>query len=230
MSEKLTVTHRMDEMLSRWQQQQDRRASFLGCYSLMTKNMLQAIEAGRFIDAQWVGQLLNLFADYYFVALDKYEASEPEVPAVWRFVHDQTCNCSLNVIQDLLLGINAHINYDLVFTLVDMLAPEWETLTAEQRQARYVDHQTVNTVIAETIDTVQDTIIEVRSPWLDIIDRVFGRLDEMLLSRLISSWREDVWHDAVRILEAEDPLQQQEIRRQIELRVMRRAKQLVEFV
>lgn len=230
MSEKLTVTHRMDEMLSRWQQQQDRRASFLGCYSLMTKNMLQAIEAGRFIDAQWVGQLLNLFADYYFVALDKYEASEPEVPAVWRFVHDQTCNCSLNVIQDLLLGINAHINYDLVFTLVDMLAPEWETLTAEQRQARYLDHQTVNTVIAETIDTVQDTIIEVRSPWLDIIDRVFGRLDEMLLSRLISSWREDVWHDAVRILEAEDPLQQQEIRRQIELRVMRRAKQLVEFV
>lgn len=227
MSEKLTVTHRMDDLLGRWQQQQDRRASFLGCYSLMTKNMLKAIDDGRFIDKQWVGQLLQLFADYYFSALDKYESSKAEAPPVWRFVHDQTCGCSLNVLQDLLLGINAHINYDLVFTLADMLAPEWETLTAEQRQARYHDHQMVNKVIAETIDTVQDTIIEARSPWFDLIDRVFGRLDELLLSRLISRWREDVWHDAIRFLEAPDPHHRDRIRQEIEARVMRRARQLV---
>ena len=230
MSEKMTVTQRMDVLLGRWEEQQDRRASFLGCYSLMTRNMLKAIEAGRFNDEQWVARLLHLFAEYYFSALDKYEASKQEAPAVWRFVHDQTCGCSLNVIQDLLLGINAHINYDLVFTLYDMLAPEWETLTAEQRQARYQDHQTVNKVIAETIDTVQDSIIEVRSPWLDIVDRVFGRLDELLLSRLISSWRDNVWDDAVRLVETRDPRQQDEIRRQVEVRVMHRARQLVEIV
>ena len=57
MSRQLTVADRMDELLGKWQQQQDRRASFLGCYSLMTKNMLQAIEEGRFIDKHWVERL-----------------------------------------------------------------------------------------------------------------------------------------------------------------------------
>ena len=52
-----------------------------------------------------------------------------------------------NVLQNLLLGINAHINYDLVLTIYDMPAPEWERLTEEQRRRRFQDHCTVNVII-----------------------------------------------------------------------------------
>lgn len=221
------VVDRMNKLVTAWEKDGDRRASFLGCYALMTKNMLQAIDEGRFIDKIWVHQLLHLFADYYFRALDQYDHGSEDMPPVWRFVHDNTCQCSLHVLQDLLLGINAHINYDLVFTLADMLGPEWESLTPGQRQNRYQDHRTVNDVIGETIDVVQDSIIEPRAPWLDIVDRLFGRVDELLLSRLISAWREEVWKEAVRLVETSDRRRKMEIQREIEAKVMERAQKLV---
>ena len=48
---------------------------------------------------------------------------------------------------------------------------------------------------------MQDTIIEKEHPSLDIIDKLFGRADEYLLSRLISNWRDEVWKEAVELLE-----------------------------
>jgi hypothetical protein len=60
----------------------------------------------------------------------------------------------------LLLGVNAHINYDLVLTLVDLLEPEWKQLSAEQCQQRHSDYCHVNEIISLTIDIVQDDVLE----------------------------------------------------------------------
>jgi len=42
-------------------------------------------------------------------------------------------------VQNLILGVNAHINYDLVLATADMLEPEWSQLDEERRQARHDD-------------------------------------------------------------------------------------------
>ena len=130
----------METLAQQWQQRSDQRCFFLRCYALMTGNTLRAIEEGQFHDARWVSQLLHHFADYYFLALDAYECNATETPPVWRMAHDATLAPDTEVLQDLLLGINAHINYDLVLTLVDMLEPEWAGLSPEQRGQRYEDH------------------------------------------------------------------------------------------
>ncbi len=74
------VLQQMNEYVQQWEAARDRRSIFLGCYAMMTGNMLDALEAGRFADDVWVAHLLEHFAEYYFNALTQYEARQPETP------------------------------------------------------------------------------------------------------------------------------------------------------
>lgn len=217
------VTDRMQALVQQWVEASDRRAIFLHCYMLMTHNMLVAIDSDEFNDDEWVYTLLHRFADYYFDALNAYEQESPATPAVWRNAFDATREARTMVLQNLMLGVNAHINYDLVFTLVDMLEDEWAELSDARRSRRYEDHCHVNFVIGRTIDTVQDTVIERLSPQMDIADKLLGPLDEWLTSRLISHWRDEVWHNAVQILDAPEKEQCDRLCRRIEKTTLERA-------
>lgn len=198
------VFQRMSALVDEWEAAHDRRAIFLGCYRLMTRNMLDAIETGQFHDGEWVSQLLAHFAGYYFDALARYERHDPHTPRVWQLAFDATRDEAVMTLQHLLLGVNAHINFDLIFALVDQLAPEWADLSAAQRAERHADHELVNRIIGETVDAVQDQVIERHSPWFDLVDKALGPVDEWLTSHLIAHWREEVWDNAVRYLELDD--------------------------
>jgi hypothetical protein len=217
------VTDRMQSLIQQMENASDRRAIFLRCYLLMTQNMLKAIEVGEFTDPSWVSTLLDRFADYYFDALNAYELNSPATPAVWRLTHRAAGRSETLVLQNLLLGINAHINYDLVLTLVEMLEPEWRKLALQQREERYADHCHVNHIIGQTIDTVQDEVVEDYSPLLDVVDKMMGRIDEWLISRLITDWRDEVWDEAIHMLETADPDERQRLRQQIEEAALKRA-------
>jgi hypothetical protein len=119
--------------------------------------------------------------------------------------HNASFEPGVTPLQKLLLGVNAHINYDLVLTLVDLLKPEWPQITEERQGMRYTDHCMVNEVIARTIDAVQDDILEPAMPVMDIFDKLLGPLDELIISRLIIRWRENVWKHSVGILNSGHP-------------------------
>ena len=221
MAEEKPVLRRMTALVDQWEAAHDRRAVFLGCYRLMTRNMLDAIDAGRFQDAVWVSRLLHRFADYYFAALDRSDQTSPDTPAVWRLAFDATRDEDVTTLQHLLLGVNAHINFDLVFALSDLLMPEWAGLTEHQRIQRHADHELVNRIIGETVDAVQDQVIDRHSPWYDFVDKLLGPVDEWLTSRLISRWREEVWENAVCYLEAATPEERAVLRQRIEQQALR---------
>jgi hypothetical protein len=215
------VPQRMTTLIDQWEATHDRRAIFLGCYRLMTRNMLDAIEVGRFHDGVWVSHLLHRFADYYFAALDRFEQDEPNTPPVWKLAFDATRDENVMTLQHLLLGVNAHINHDLVFSLYDLLQAEWAAATPDQRAQRHADHELVNRIIGETVDAVQDQIVERYSPWFDFVDKLLGPVDEWLTSRLISHWREEVWENAVCYLEAATLEERETLRQRIEEQAMR---------
>lgn len=218
------VVDRMEILVRQWEKQGDRRAIFLSCYLLMTRNMLIAIEKDEFGDSNWVKQLLNRFADYYFIALEAYENEHPETPVVWKFTMEEAKKERSFVLQNLLLGVNAHINYDLVYTLEELLAVEWGSMSETERAIRYSDHCQVNDVIRRTIDSVQDTIIEKRVPQLDLIDKAFGPLDEWSTSWLIGRWRDEVWENALKLLETKEKKERMMLQRVLEKDAMGRAK------
>ncbi len=215
------VLHRMTTLVDQWEAAHDRRAIFLGCYRLMTRNMLDGIEAGRFHDGAWVSRLLERFADYYFVALDHFEQDKTSTPAVWKLAFDAARDEKVMTLQHLLLGVNAHINHDLVFSLYDLLESEWAAASPEQRAKRHADHEMVNHIIGETTDAVQDQVVEQFSPWVEFFDKVLGPVDEWMTSQLLSHWREEVWDHAVRYLELATPEERAELRAHIEQHAMR---------
>jgi hypothetical protein len=180
----------------------DARESFLSCYQMMTCNMLAAIDRSEFNDGEWVYSLLQHFAEYYFDALSSYEHNVPTTPAVWRRAFEVAAQPGTLALQNLLLGVNAHINYDLIFTLADMLEPDWSQLSLDERQGRYDDYTHVNAIIAQTIDAVQEQILAPDAETLAWIDRLSGPLDELVVAKLLSGWREDVWERAMQLLDA----------------------------
>jgi len=196
------LVDKMDSLAKEWEMREDNRGIFLRCYCMMTANMVAALEANRFRDADWVERLLHRFAEYYFEALACFDCGEA-VPQVWQQVHKAAERDDLHVIQHLFLGVNAHINYDLVLTLYEMLQPEWATLSEQGKTRRYQDHMLVNTIIGETIDKVQDEVVEKYAPKMDLIDKLMGRMDEKLITGMISRWRKSVWDRTQQLLQSQ---------------------------
>lgn len=223
----IQTTKRMDSLIDQWQRRKDRRVDFLRCYRLMTGNMLLAIKKGEFHDGPWVRQLLDHFADYYFAALTNYEEHRPETPVVWSSAHRAAVKPETLILQNLLLGINAHINYDLVLTLYDILSPEWDALSPTARRQRYEDHRHVNAVIGRTVDAVQDSIVEPKEPFMEIVDILLGPVDEWTASLMIRKWREEVWRHALQMLAAQDETERETLRRQVETLTLHRARAIL---
>lgn len=227
MSEPNDALQRMHVQLEQWKLCSDRRSVFLECYSMMTANMLRAIDAGEFHDALWVRRLLEHFATYYFNALQAYETDQPQTPHIWRQTFDCARQPDSQALQNLLLGVNAHINYDLVLAVSDLLDPEWAGLDEQTRRQRYEDHCHVNEIIARTVDAVQDSILEPGSLPMQLVDIVFGRVDEWLISRLIEGWREQVWELAVQRISAPDADSREAQRLEVESGCMRLSQRIL---
>lgn len=217
----------MDAQIAAWEPGGDRRFVFLKCYRMMTGNVLAAIDAGEFSHGIWVDSLLQRFAGYYFEALELYQHGSAKTPLIWQYTFEKTAGGRLNVLQQLFLGVNAHINYDLVFTIEEMLRPLWTNLNEQERQAYRADHSHINDVIYRTIDAVQDEVVEKLSPWLDAVDVLLGRLDERLIAGLISGWRSEVWEHSRALLETSNSEDRDRLCRSLEERVMKKARKIV---
>lgn len=212
---------RMQEHIDRWGQTGDKRAVFLSCYALMTRNLLEALDSGEFHDGVWVSRLLDHFAGYYFDALEAYETGIESTPGVWRCAHDAARRPGASALRLLLLGVNAHINYDLVLAVADLLEPEWQTLSEDDQRSRYEDYCHVNDIISRTIDSVQDGILEPNAPVMAAVDTLLGPVDEWLISRGITRWRSKVWEHAIRRVEARQDAAREALRQQVEDAAMR---------
>lgn len=222
------LTNRMEQQITTWEYQGDRRVIFLKCYALMTHNMIQAVANQRFRDPAWVQLLIYDFAEYYFEARERYDTQHPALLNVWRRAFDLALQPTTPAIQNLLMGVNAHINCDLVLVLDDLLSPEWAQLDLTTRETRYHDYCLVNDVIGETINCVQDQVIKPYARLMAVVDFVLGPLDEWCTAQLITNWRADVWQRALAIIEAAEPSQRQERRRATDAIALQRIELLID--
>jgi hypothetical protein len=108
-----------------------------------------------------------------------------------------------------------------------MLEPEWASLSPDQRRQRYEDHCRVNTIIAATVDSVQDQVVTPDSRWLGIVDWALGPLDEHMAARLIRRWREEVWQQAMQMLATADPDERADLRRLLADQSLERSQQIL---
>ncbi|KTG29756.1 DUF5995 family protein [Haloferax profundi] len=172
-------------------EREDRRAAFLTIYARVTAEVHDGLAHDTFDDPAWVAEYLVTFADHYRRAFHAFERGVlDEVPDPWRLSFETSLRGDALVTQDVLLGINAHVNYDLALALSEVgIDPD--------RRRKYADHRRINRVLRSLVDDEQDLIAARYADGVADIDESLGRLDETLSFLTLREGRRNAWRGAV---------------------------------
>lgn len=136
---------------------------FPALYSRVTTRIGASIEAGAFADGPGIDRFATGFASHYVDAARDHPRSSICWQACWNVAADRR----LLIVQHLLLGINAHVNYDLSRAVVEV-ADERGDLPSIRH-----DFDVVNDVLADTYtDVIKD--LDRVSRWVNGAARLGG--------------------------------------------------------
>ena len=176
----------------------DKRAIFLRLYYIMTLEVHAAINgcgdyAHRqiFIDPEWVRRLSGRFSTKYFESLPPDNRSR-----AWRYADTVAKSPRSSVVENAVLGINAHINFDLPRAIAENLDPA-ELGDYRKLQLRKFDHDQVNNLLIRVLDQIQKTLAASYEPGIAVADAFMGNLDERMSGRALKYYRERVWWNAL---------------------------------
>jgi Family of unknown function (DUF5995) len=141
----------------------DASGYFPALYARVTDRVGASIDAGGFQDGPGLDRFATGFAAHYVAAAGDH----PHGPRCWQASWNVAADQRLLIVQHLLLGINAHVNYDLPRAVVE-IADERGDLASIRH-----DFDAVNDVLASTyVDVVKD--LDRVSRWVNGAARLGG--------------------------------------------------------
>ena len=125
----------------------DASGYFPALYSRVTERIGVSIEDGTFEDGPRLDRFATRFASHYVAAAHDHSSG----PRCWQACWNVAADPRLLIVQHLLLGINAHVNYDLPRAVVEVADERGDLLSIRH------DFDAVNDVLAATyVDVVKD--------------------------------------------------------------------------
>jgi len=178
------VIEQLTDIIDRSRREGSRLGYFAALYRKVTIQVKEGIAQGRFEKGPRMERLDVTFANRYLTALDQYRRSEP-LSRCWRVAFEAASRWRPLILQQLLLGMNAHINFDLGIAAAQ-IAPGDELPSLRH------DFDQINNILASLVNQVQDEINEV-SPWLAVLDHIGGRTDEVIINFSMDKARAHAW-------------------------------------
>jgi hypothetical protein len=189
---------RMDDVLTALEADRDPGRFFLGTYLRTTRAVAAALEAGTFEDDDWVARWDVDFAGLYLDALDAHRGDPARPPAPWRLAFG--AKPGLPPEAHVLLGMNAHINFDLPQSLVRMSPPE-DFAVAACLELRRRDHERIDGVLAARV-AEEDLALELAGGRRTLLDRVLAPANRVASRLFLRESRRKVWANAHALHEA----------------------------
>jgi hypothetical protein len=123
---------------------------FSHLYVVITENVQEKINGGRFFaDNEYLTALDVAFANRYLDAVRAHTRGET-APEVWRLLFDVPADGEILPIQLAMAGVNAHINLDLAFAVVNACHElDRKDIDSGWQKA---DYDKVNAIFAEEMD------------------------------------------------------------------------------
>ena len=189
----------------------DHRAVFATTYLILTKELKQALKRDpRFFEQpKFFFREDALFANFYFDAFRAYKRDKP-APDAWEVAFDTAATGDANGAQDMLLGINAHVQNDLPFVIA--------ALGARNRagESRKPDHDKVNRILTKGYEPIVRAVRDRYDPILSLTNASWHPIDDVAGLQVVKSWREGAWRNAERLLNARSKAEQTQVAQQIE--------------
>ncbi len=189
----------------------DHRAVFATTYLVLTRALRQMTreDPKLFPHPKYLYAEDALFADVYFRTFRGYNLGAKVAPA-WHVAFQAAASGNANGAQDMLLGINAHVQNDMPFVVAAL------GLRNKKGGSRKKEHDAVNKVLNRAYQPVVDAITHRFDPLVGITNSSATPLDDFAGLELVRAWREVVWRNAERLANAKTKAEREQIAGQIQ--------------
>jgi len=184
------VIAQLDDIIARSIREQSRLGYFAALYRKVTVKVKEGIAEGRFEDGPRMERLDVTFANRYLTALNQFRRGQQptqcwlvsfKAAAAWRPI----------ILQDLLLGMNAHINFDLGIAAA-------EVCPGDELPSLQHDFDEINNILAALVGQVESEINEV-SPWINFLDHIDPKADTAIVNFSMDKARACAWDLATKL-------------------------------
>jgi hypothetical protein len=178
------VLAELDQLIHWAREERSRLGFFATLYRNVTIKVKEGIAAGAFEDGVRMEKLDVTFANRYLAALQSFRRGEP-LSRCWLVAFKLTSAWPPIILQHLLIGMNAHINFDLGIA-AQAVAPGAELPSLEH------DFNVINGILASLIVKVRSDVEEV-SPWIKFLDRIDPSSEDALIKFSLDKARASAW-------------------------------------
>jgi hypothetical protein len=188
----------------------DHRGVFATTYLELTGQLRDTLRVRPrfFNDSKYLYTEDALFANVYINTLNAYDRGRP-VPAAWQIAFDTAKSSDVNAAQDMLLGINAHVQNDMPFVLAAL------GLRTKTGATRKPDHDKMNEILDAAYERVVRQIEDRFDPFMATTNARWTFADDYAGLEMVKEWREQVWRNAERLLAAKNESERAQVADQI---------------
>jgi hypothetical protein len=225
----------LDLVTERLLSEGDPRAAFPDIYAIITRRVAENVDASTratagddafFQEPRWISRLAGRFCERYLETLRWSLDGAPQDAGAWDTTYASCSVPGTLPLQHVMLGLSAHINYDLAIgihrTIIEFGATDAGTLSRYKH-----DHDAVNDLLRASIPEAFDHLVARHH--CVAASAIFHRgyaFAEWTTMRVLTSWRARVWEDAMEMLGARTAAMRDVIVRRME-RVSRRYARLL---
>ncbi len=184
------VLRELDRIVAWSLEAESRFGYFATLYRKVTRKVKQGIEEGFFDDGPRMERLDVVFAARYLDAFGQLGRGERPT-AAWQLAFDAAGRWRPLILQQLLVGINAHINLDLGIAAA-RVAP------GGALPALKTDFDRINAILFSLVAEVEKAVGEV-SPWIAFLERIGGKAGDALVRFSLRLARDGAWELAQRL-------------------------------
>ncbi len=178
------VIAQLDLIILRARNERSRLGFFATLYRNVTIRVKAGITAGAFADGARMEKLDVTFANGYLAALDAFREGKP-LSKCWLVSFQMAAKWEPIILQHLLTGMNAHINFDLGI-VAQATAPGAQLASLEH------DFNQINAILGAMVAKVRADVEEV-SPWINLLDRLAPAAENRFINFSLDKARKSAW-------------------------------------
>jgi hypothetical protein len=178
------VLAELDQVIHWAREEKSRLGYFATLYRNVTLKVKEGIAAGIFEDGARMERFDVTFANRYLAALQNFRAGQ-NISKCWLVSFQTSSHWWPIILQQLLVGMNAHINFDLGIA-AQSVAP------GSALPSLQPDFNRINDILGNMINKVRSDI-EAVSPWIRLLDRYASQSEDRLVNFSLGKARMSAW-------------------------------------
>lgn len=180
----------LDEIIAWARTANSRVGYFTSLYRRVTRSVKEGIDQGKFQNGPLLERLDVVFANRYLAAYEQFRSGQ--MPTLsWQLAFRSASARFPLIVQQLLIGVNAHINLDLGIAAATV-AP------GDQLPGLKTDFDQINAVLAGEVGAVEKQIAQV-SPLIGLLEKFGMRTETAIINFSLKTARDHAWSVATRL-------------------------------